>query len=140
MKISDIGRFLLSATPHARAQARVDATARVEKTRMQGALEVARIVNDARIADAQKRYAEYPVMGMTQALLDTLPTAGSMEIGFLATCPLHSWFICEKDPLLPTDAVIVGQVVAGADLSAAKLVIGLSVPNRGVNLYRLAII
>jgi hypothetical protein len=112
----------------------------IERGRNEAALEIARKVHAARIKAARARYLDYPVMGMTQAMLDTLPLAGNLELGYLATCPLGSWFVREKDSLLPDDAITVGQVVSGTDLRRDTTQSVLSVPERGVNVYRLAVI
>jgi len=141
MRIRDtrIGRFFYKMTPRAQADALV-AAIQAEKARLQSAYVVAHIVNVSRVLAAREKYASYPVKEMTRVQFGQLLAEENLGIGYLALCPIGTWFVCAGNPLLSGDKIVVGQVVNGTDLSADQLVAGLSVPERGVNKYRLAIL
>lgn len=85
-----------------------------------------------------KSIMSYPIKKMTKEELDKLPYGTEMPVDFLKTCPLGTWFVCKKSRFL-MDVTVIGQVVAGKDLLADQWA-GLSIPERGINRYRVVIV
>ena len=83
---------------------------------------------------------KYPVVEMTREELTKIPNGDAVPIDFLQTCPVGTKFICRKNRFLP-DLVIIGKVVKGENLFCAQWGAGLlSIPDRGINRYRVEII
>ena len=83
--------------------------------------------------ELKKQIATYPVKQMTQSEFDSLPQA--VDLDFRKACPIGTWFPCRSR----TKLRVVGQIVLGDDLCADQWG-GLTVPERGVNRYRLEIV
>ncbi len=81
---------------------------------------------------------KFPVIGMTNEELAKIPNSDTISNHFLQTCPFGTKFICRKNRFHP-DAIVIGKVVKGEDLFCAQWGAGLSVPDRGINRYRVEI-
>ena len=73
---------------------------------------------------------------MSRAEFDHLAQGKDLDLN---TCPLGTTFVCKPFELLP-GIVVVGQVVRGVDMFADQWGAGLSVPERGINRFRVEII
>jgi hypothetical protein len=91
---------------------------------MQEAIEVA--------AKIQK----YPICHMNVKTFCSLPRGKEID---LEHCPLGTWFMCTSYEALP-DMKVVGQVVEGKEMLCDQWGSGLSVPERGINRYRLVMV
>ena len=140
MRIRDmwIARFFLGIGSHSRGK-RLAAQIEAERVRSEAALEVSRRAHANMVAGAHKKYLSYPVKEMTREQFNNLPKGENMGTWYPATCLLGSWFVFNEIPFLPSDKIVVGQVVSGINLLADQWA-GLSIPERGINRYRLVII
>jgi hypothetical protein len=83
-----------------------------------------------------ERVSRYPLKQMSRTEIDKLPKGKDLD---LKGCPIGTWFACSSSPLIP-DVTVIGQTVAGLDMIAEQWGAGLSIPERGINRYRVQII
>jgi len=112
-------------------------------------LEEAKRIEDQKLLEEKRREAAqqerqavlkimgYPIKKFTQEEFSGLPGGEKNRLppDFLKICPIGTWFVCRQNNF--TDIVVVGQVVKGNDLFCDQWGAGLSVPERGINRYRL---
>jgi hypothetical protein len=89
--------------------------------------------NDIRTMGQIQRYH---LLQMSRAEFDRLAQGKDLDLN---TCPMGTLFVCKPFELLP-NIIIVGQIVRGLDMFADQWGAGLSVPERGINRFRVEII
>ncbi|MFA6463980.1 MAG: hypothetical protein WCV55_03165 [Candidatus Paceibacterota bacterium] len=82
-----------------------------------------------------KSIMAFPIKELSMREFVTLPRGEDVNF---QTCELGTWFLCK--PFVPlSDITVAGQVVRGLDLFTSQWGGGLSVPERGINRYRVQI-
>lgn len=78
----------------------------------------------------------YPIKKMTRDEFGKI--VRDCDTQFLTTCRIGTWLLCTPSVVAP-ETVVVGQIVKGEDMIADQWGAGLSLPDRGINRYRLII-
>ncbi|MDD5165628.1 MAG: hypothetical protein PHG25_03820 [Candidatus Pacebacteria bacterium] len=94
------------------------------------------ILERIKLEDQARRIRKFPIREMSATEFDQLVREKPVD---LKTCPLGTWFVCTPFELTP-DVTVVGQVVTGLEMIANQWGAGMSVPERGVNRYRVKLI
>ncbi len=75
----------------------------------------------------------FPLRTLTREEFGTLPKGSELD---LKTCPLGTWFVCAPFPPA-LEVIVLGHVVSPGDMICEQWGAGLSLPERGINRYRL---
>ncbi len=88
---------------------------------------------EAKIVEETKRQIlGYPEKVFTAKKFASLPKGNNVNF---QGCKIGTWFLCNPYRHLP-GVVVVGQVVGGDDMFVDQWGAGLSIPERGINRYR----